>query len=113
MPPIKDKMPWLEPGNGTIEQDGASPHTGNDTEKLNRAGREEGWERILVAQSAQSPNLNIKNLGLFAYPKSRDWGKHFGSIHDLFEGVESLLRVRLRNGNEGVKDSNLEAQTDA
>ncbi|CAN0312642.1 unnamed protein product, partial [Scytosiphon promiscuus] len=52
-------------------QDGASPHTGkNNPEILNSAAMGRDWMVELVTQPAQSPDLNVKDLGFFALRQS-------------------------------------------
>lgn len=65
-------MPWLRSKLVVVQQDGASLHTGkNNPEILNSAGMGLGWLVELVTQPAQSPDLNINDLGFFSSLKSR------------------------------------------
>lgn len=92
MPAIKEEMPWLGPGYGVIQQDGASVYTGKGMKtKLNRAEREEEWEIKMVTQPAQSPDLNINDRETFVFLKSRVYGEHFGIIDELVEGIKSMF----------------------
>lgn len=69
---IKLKMPWLRGDLVKIQHDGARPHTGLDNPaEIARLGSTEGWRFKVVTQPAQSPDLNILNLGLFHSLKSR------------------------------------------
>ena len=41
----------------------------------------------LVTQPAQSPDLNVNDLGFFASLKSRVWGMNASSIDELVETI--------------------------
>ncbi|KAJ0394050.1 hypothetical protein ATCC90586_009234 [Pythium insidiosum] len=66
IPAIKSKWPAHEKHMGIrIQLDNASPHVeANDSEVL-AAGREDGWRIIIDCQPAQSPDLNVIDLGYF------------------------------------------------
>ncbi|CAN0047978.1 unnamed protein product, partial [Sphacelaria rigidula] len=88
LPAIKLKMPWLRSKRVIVQRDGASPHTGkNNPEILNSAGMGRGWMVELVTQPAQSPDLNVNDLGFFASLKSRVWGMNASSIDELVETI--------------------------
>ena len=81
-------MPWQEFHEIRVQQDGATPHTGHDNpRKLNLAGKAGGWNIKLVTQPAQSPDLNINDLGFFSSLKSRVWRGRFGTVEELVGGV--------------------------
>ena len=64
---IEAKMPWLRGTKFIIQQDGARPHTGQDTVKeLQDGGTGEGWTPIIVTQPANSPDVNLNDLGFFS-----------------------------------------------
>ena len=44
-----------------------------------------------MTQPAQSPDLDVNDLGFFASLKSRVWKEHFGRIDNLVEGVQRLF----------------------
>ena len=46
-----------------------------------------GWMVKLVTQPAQSPDLNVNDLGFFASLKSRVWGMKASSIDELVETI--------------------------
>lgn len=99
-------MSWLEPGDGTIRQDAANPHTGKGTEKrLSRAGMEDGLKIQPVTQPEQSPGLNINDMGFFAWLECRVWGNCFGSIDDHVEGLSGCVQVRVRTTKEDIAES--------
>lgn len=69
---VKQKMPWLKQSGIKIQHDGASPHTGKGTVAvLNDAAKEGGWNIKINTQPAQSPDLNILDLGFFHSLQSR------------------------------------------
>ena len=81
-------MPWLRSKRVVVQQDGASPHTGkNNPEIRNSAGMGRGWMVELVTQPAQSPDLNVNDLGFFASLKSRVWGMNASSIDELVQTI--------------------------
>ncbi|CAM9669753.1 unnamed protein product, partial [Ectocarpus fasciculatus] len=54
-----------------IQQDGATPHTGCAVvEIINQYIQQHHWNCTLVTQPAQSPDLNMLDLGLFHGMKS-------------------------------------------
>ena len=69
---IKIKMPWLRGHPVIVQQDGAPPHTGHDNvEFFNNKGHKDGWNITVVTQPAQSPDLNVNDLGIFRSLKYR------------------------------------------
>lgn len=69
---IKEKMHFRRHIPIIIQHDGASPHTGHDNEALIAlAGSTGGWTFAFKRQPAQSPDLNILDLGFFHSLKSR------------------------------------------
>lgn len=68
---IKERMPWLHGRLVRIQHDGARPHTGMNSEALIAAhGSTNGWQFRFKRQPAQSPDLNILDLGFFHALKS-------------------------------------------
>lgn len=69
---IKVKMPWLQGREVIVQQDGASPHTGNgNVDYFNRYFQRDGWNFKVITQPAQSPDLNINDLAFFRSLKCR------------------------------------------
>jgi hypothetical protein len=69
---IKQKMPWMHGWLVKIQQDGARPQTGqNNPQHIAALGSTGGWQFEMVTQPAQSPDLNILDLGFFHSLKSR------------------------------------------
>ena len=88
LPAVKKKMPWLRSKRVVVQQDGASPHTGkNNPEILSSAGMGRGWMVDLVMQPAQSPDLNVNDLGFFASLTSSVWGMNASSIDELVQTI--------------------------
>ena len=82
---------WLKSEIVTVQQDGASPHTGkNNPRELNLAGKVEGWNIKLITQPAQSPDLNINDLGFFSSLKSRVWQESFSTCDELAASVATM-----------------------
>ena len=91
LPAIRKKMWWLKSEIVTVQQDGASPHTGkNNPRELNLAGKVEGWNIKLITQPAQSPDLNINDLGFFSSLKSRVWQESFSTCDELAASVATM-----------------------
>jgi hypothetical protein len=69
---IKEKMPWLSTKTVKIQHDGAKPHSGHNNETvIANLGSTNGWRFQFKRQPAQSPDLNILDLGLFWSLKCR------------------------------------------
>lgn len=69
---IKEKWPaWLDK-SVIIQQDGARPHTGRDVvHRIEQYACTGGWSITMKTQPAQSPDLNILDLGFFHSLKVR------------------------------------------
>lgn len=92
LPTFKQKMSWLWEKNTIVQQDGATPHTGHDaSNKLTSGGREGGWDIRVFRQPAQSPDLNVNDLGFVASLKSRVWKKEYESIDEMIEGIRVMF----------------------
>jgi hypothetical protein len=88
---IKAKMPFLRGEHVIVQQDGARAHTGRgNVEKFNELGREGGWHIEVVTQPAQSPDLNINDLGFFRSMKTRVEAlkARNPTLDTMMEGVE-------------------------
>ena len=89
---VKDKMPWLKQSGLIIQHDGARPHDGaGNKEAFTAAGVEDGWNIKFRTQPAQSPDVNILDLGLFNSLKSQSNKLKLGAktIDGLMERVKS------------------------
>jgi hypothetical protein len=74
-----------------VQQDGARAHTGKgNVDRFNELGREDGWNIQVVTQPAQSPDLNVNDLGFFRSMKTRvEALKAPGATLDtMMDGVE-------------------------
>lgn len=74
-----------------IQQDGARPHTGNGVvQQIEAYGSTDGWEIVVDTQPAQSPDLNILDLGFFHSLKV-----HVGHLkHRARNMVQLMANVR-------------------
>lgn len=69
---VKEKMAWRKHTGIVIQHDGAGPHNGKgNTAALTAAGLANGWHIKFRTQPAQSPDLNIMDLGFFHSLKAR------------------------------------------
>ena len=85
---IKQKMPWLRNQEIVVQQDGARPHTGKgNLDALRQAGNEGHWSINLIMQPAQSPDLNINDLGFFRSLKTRVLETKFDTVEKMMEVV--------------------------
>jgi hypothetical protein len=87
---VKEAMPWRKNTGIKIQHDGAGPHNGKgNTEALRLAGLAGGWKIKFVTQPAQSPDLNILDLGFFHSLKSRVSKLKMGA-HNLVQLIEKV-----------------------
>ena len=87
---VKEKMAWRKHSGIIIQHDRASPHNGlGNTAALNVAGLAHGWHIRWRTQPAQSPDLNLLDLGFFHSLKSRVAKVKMGArtIDELIEKV--------------------------
>lgn len=92
---IKEKFPHLKGKPIIIQQDGAKPHNGLGNEAFIRdAGIADGWKIIMLTQPAQSPDLNILDLAIFASLKRQQdiaVGRP-GTIDQLIKKIEKVWK---------------------
>ena len=62
---IRAKLYHLRETGIEVQQDGATPHMGQFEARINDILSAGNWNCRLINQSAQSPDLNIMDLGLF------------------------------------------------
>lgn len=73
-----------------VSQNGATSHDDHDTEsRLNEAARQGGRKIKLVPQPAQSPYLDINDLGFFMSLESQVWREDCSTI-DPLEGFKAV-----------------------
>ena len=84
---IKEKMPWMRNQRLFIQHDGAKPHNGNENiAQIEAHANQDGWHIEIITQPAQSPDLNILDLGFFSSIKAQ--------VHQLkinADTIEDLL----------------------
>lgn len=71
-----------------LQQDNAKPHCLLDDAEIAAAGKQDGWDISLVAQSPNSANLNVLDLGYFASLQTLQQTKKMTSIKDVICAVE-------------------------
>ena len=97
---IEEKMWWMKGKALKTQQDGATPHAAlNSVKDLEATGSddaslpiEDRWTTKFVAQSPNSPDLNVCDLGLFWSFKSR-LRKKIAWSKDYQEMVRVVLEV--------------------
>ena len=63
---IKEKMPWLQGQHFIVQQDNAPAHVGKGNMAFFDTQRHvDGWDIEVVNQPAQSPDMNINDIGFF------------------------------------------------
>ena len=89
---IKLKLPFLKGNPIIVQQDSATPHTGqSNVNIINLEGRKDGWNIQVIQQPPQSPDLNKLDLCFFwSLQKRSDHLKwHARTIDDLIAAVHS------------------------
>jgi hypothetical protein len=87
----QQRMLFLLGEDVIVQQDGALAHTGKgNVEKINNLDHENGWNIEVVTQPAQSPDLNINDLGFFRSMKTRIESLKVSNpnLDTMMEGVE-------------------------
>jgi hypothetical protein len=92
LPAIKDKMlPYMEGNSVTVQQDGARPHTaGGIVARIEAAARGLGMELMVETQPAQSPDLNLCDLSIFASLQARQQQVWTTTIDGLIKAVATV-----------------------
>ena len=88
---IKVKMPWLRGYPVIVQQDGVPPHTGHGkVDFFNQEGQKNGWNITVVTQPAQSPDLNVNDLGFFRSLKCRaeQLKAEDATLENLYDAVQ-------------------------
>lgn len=88
---IKEKFFFKRSRSITIQHDGAKPHNGNGNEAvINALGCSDGWKIKVKTQPAQSPDLNILDLGFFYSLKNRaqKLKRQVKNIDQLIENIK-------------------------
>ncbi|XP_048492931.1 uncharacterized protein LOC125493521 [Beta vulgaris subsp. vulgaris] len=93
LPSIKEKWPANRCKTIWIQQDNARPHIFPDDAKFLEAARKDGFDMHLVCQPAQSPDLNLLDLGFFKAIQSIQHQQFPNTIDELIESVEEAYNV--------------------
>ena len=91
---IKRRLFWKKGQKITIRQDGARPHTGGgNTEFFATEGQKYRWNIVLDTQCAQSPDLNLLDIGVFRSMQSRseEYRVESNSVSDLVARVKKTF----------------------
>jgi len=92
-PAIREKFPQSYKRKPIyLQQDNAKPHTAVDDLELCREGRRDGWNLQLVCQPANSPDLNVLDLGFFNSIQSLQHQYKIQNVDDLILAVEESFR---------------------
>jgi hypothetical protein len=93
LPAIKEKWP-PEHAHETIfiQQDNAPCHVSSDDEEFQRAAFEGGFDIRLICQPANSPDLNVLDLGFFSAIQSLQQKIATKKVDELIEAVESAFQ---------------------
>jgi hypothetical protein len=94
LPVIKEKWP-PEHAHETIfiQQDNAPCHVSSDDEEFQRAAFEGGFDIRLICQPANSPDLNVLDLGFFNSIQSLQQKEVTKSVDELIQVVENAFEA--------------------
>jgi hypothetical protein len=92
LPAIKLKLlPVAEGRSVTLQQDGARPHTaGGIIARIEAAACSLGMELVVETQPAQSPDLNLCDLGIFASLQARQQQVWTTTVDGLIKAVAEV-----------------------
>ncbi|XP_021763623.1 uncharacterized protein LOC110728256 [Chenopodium quinoa] len=90
---IKEKWPESLPKNVTIQWDNAKPHQIPRDEDFVAATTSNGFNIQFVFQPAQSPDLNVLDLGLFRSIQSLQYQSFPKNLDELVEKKEIVLEA--------------------
>ena len=88
---IKTKLFWLQGEDVIVQHDGAPPHVKAES-NLNAAGATGEWNIKMLRQPAQSPDMNILDLGLFHSMKMRNT-KDIGQVNTVAELIAAVTKT--------------------
>ncbi|KAK9740430.1 hypothetical protein RND81_03G034600 [Saponaria officinalis] len=89
IPAIKAKWPERRGGKFFIQQDNARPHISPNDPDFKSAATADGWDMELICQPANSPDLNILDLGHF---RSIQTIQHEKSPKSVVQLVNAVVR---------------------
>jgi hypothetical protein len=89
LPAVKEKLlPFVVGNSITVQQDGARPHTaGGIVARIEAAARDLGMEVVVETQPAQSPDLNLCDLSIFASLQARQQQIWTATVDGLIKAV--------------------------
>ena len=92
LPAIKEKMlPFVEGNSVRLQQDGARPHTaGGLVTRVEAAALALGIDLIVETQPAQSPDLNLCDLSIFASLQAQQRRKRTTTVKGLVDAVAAV-----------------------
>jgi len=91
---IKDRLYWKKGELIRVQHDGATAHNGNgNSEHFAALGQKYGWNIVVETQAAQSPDLNILDIGVFRGLQSRseEFRVESNSVSNLVERVKKTF----------------------
>ncbi|KAL3659951.1 hypothetical protein V7S43_019092 [Phytophthora oleae] len=88
-PAIKEKWPRKDQHHLIwVQQDNAKPHVSPFDLEVLAAGSESGWNIRLTFQPPNSPDINVCDLGLFAFLQSLQYRKYMRNVLDIVKAVQ-------------------------
>jgi hypothetical protein len=94
IPKIRKRLFWKKQEKITIRHDGAKPHDGGGNASFfRRWGQLYGWNIVFETQSAQSPDVNILDIGVFngLQAMSDEYRTDSSSVADLVTRVKNTF----------------------
>ncbi|XP_074356479.1 uncharacterized protein LOC141696200 [Apium graveolens] len=92
LPAIKDK--WSQENNKhiIIQQDNVRPHINDDDIEFMDAAKSDGFNIILTNQPANSPDLNINDIGFFRIIQGLQHEKALKTVGELVDAVNEAYK---------------------
>ncbi|XP_048502969.1 uncharacterized protein LOC125498744 [Beta vulgaris subsp. vulgaris] len=91
LPAIRAKWPAGSCKEIWIQQDNARPHINVNDADFNEAATKDGFQIRLTCQPAQSPDLNVLDLGFFAAIQSLQYKAFPSNVDELVKAVEDAF----------------------
>jgi len=91
---IKERLHWKKGEQIIVRHDGATPHNGGGNEAFFAAhGQKYEWNIVVDTQCAQSPDLNIYDIGVFRSLQSRseEYRVESSTVSDLVARVQKTF----------------------
>jgi hypothetical protein len=103
IPAIKEKWPASRKGGKIyIQQDNAKPHTNAMDAEIEREGCRDGWTIEMKRQPANSPDLNVLDLGFFNAIQSLQHEESPRNVNELIDAVGRAFQDQPRNNLDNV-----------